>query len=132
MENKDTLVLEISGKKGIVGEYQRALYEASLLGIDRVLYCYVWDNNEKRGEEIFDKLIKTSEILNIIPVSTSIGCDEEMFSGPMVCKTDEDYNINVSLSQFTTFENYKKARENILENRENVGKVLAKHINDMI
>lgn len=131
----DTLVLEINEEKGIVGEYQRVLYEASLMGIDRVSLACVWkddaDEKRSRGEDIFPKIVKTCELLKIEPLAFQVGYYNNMYDGPMIGKTNskgtiESFNCNKLIS----FEEYKEGKGTLLEKRDSVGKVLAKHITE--
>ena len=83
-EGYDTLFLVINEKNGVVSEYQRQLYEASLLGIDRVMYCFIESkdkNSNGRLGNIQKKLNDTCEVLkmqSLKPVVSLLGpcCNE--------------------------------------------------------
>lgn len=133
-DNNDVLVLEIDEKDGVVASYQRTLYEASLLGIDKVKFICVWSEEEnpkrERGEDIFPKITKTCEILNINPCDNVTGYYGKMYDGPMMGKiTEKGYFEFSSISG--TFEDYKNSIDS-LPTRERVGKILAKHIDSLI
>ncbi len=126
-EGYDTLFLVINEKNGVVSEYQRQLYEASLLGIDRVMYCFIESkdkNSNGRLGNIQKKLNDTCEVLkmqSLNPVVSLLGpCYNE------VIKTNEEgYAISAIYDYDISFESYKKER-GTLQNRERIGKVLTK------
>ena len=126
-EGYDTLFLVINEKNGVVSEYQRQLYEASLLGINRVMYCFIKSkdkNSNGRLGNIQKKLNDTCEVLkmqSLKPVVSLLGpcCNE-------VIKTNEEgYAISAIYDYDISFESYKKER-GTLQNRERIGKVLTK------
>lgn len=61
------ILLEISGEQGDLEQYKKILCEASLLNINHVIFGFVWDDNEKRGEELLKKVQEICSILNIVP-----------------------------------------------------------------
>lgn len=136
--NKDVLFLEIDEKNGIVGEYQRVLYQASILGIDRVLFASVWSDEEdkkrERGAEIFSKIIKTCEILDIRPVSYSVGYSEKMYDDAMIAKTDDRGLVFFSsITSTDTFENYKTINNKANKiNKNDMIKILSKQISNLV
>lgn len=110
-----------------MSEYQRQLYEASLLGIDRVMYCFIESkdkNSNGRLGNIQKKLNDTCEVLkmqSLKPVVSLLGpcCNE-------VIKTNEEgYAISTIYDYDISFKSYKKERDT-LQNRERIGKVLTK------
>lgn len=92
----DVLVLEIDVNNWVIASYQRTLYK-----------------------EIFSKIFKTCEILNIYPLDYVAGYYNKMYDVAMMGKINERSNIGLS-SISNPFENYKNSRGNLL-NRENVG-----------
>lgn len=119
----DTIVLEVSGERDIV-KYQKSLVEASLLGINRIMFCCVWGNDEKKGEEIFNKLVSNCKSLNIIPVSDVFGYEEEMFGETMIGKTDESGHL-ISFGKLISFDDYKISKGKFVE-ESSIDKVLTK------
>lgn len=123
-KNKNVLVLEISGENGNLENYQKSLCEASLLGIVKLMFCCIWDNDQDKGAEIFNNLLENCETLNITPMSTVAGYTGEMFHGPMIGKMDELGNLT-SFSDLIPFNEYKDSKGMVIE-EEQVSKVLAK------
>lgn len=124
-EGYDTLFLVINEKNGVVSEYQRQLYEASLLGIDRVMYCFIESkdkNSNGRLGNIQKKLNDTCEVLKMQSLKPVVS-----LLGPcQVIKTNEEgFAISAIYDYDISFESYKKER-GTLQNRERIGKVLTK------
>lgn len=68
-KNEEILVLEINGKKNVI-EYQKKLYEASVLGISHVMFLIVLDDIKKHQDNINSMrqtLYETCKILKIKP-----------------------------------------------------------------
>lgn len=130
------LFLEIDEKNGVVGDYQRTLYAASVLGIDRVLFACIWDEEKnkkrQRGEEIFTKILRTCEILNIDSVPYIISYADRMYENAMIIEEDK-YGL-MSLSGISgTFENYKsKSTMTDKINKKCMVKTLSEQINNLV
>lgn len=125
----NTLFLVIQVNEGVLPEYQRQLYEASLLGIKRVLYCHVFDsnggNNHNRLDRMIEKLEMVCRTLNIqsFDRTMSLWPPFSCMGGSKVIKTnDEGIISNIG----DNFDYYKEKNHRILENREKIGKVLVK------
>lgn len=131
IKNKDVLILEIKEQDGVVAEYQRILYEASLLGIKRVKFMCVWAPDGTRGTEIFPKLLKTCDLLRIKPLNSITGYNDCLYDGPMIGKLGENNNVSL-IQDLVSFESLKQKNSNKLENKERIGKVLAKHISYLV
>ena len=123
-KDMDIIVLEISGENGNLKDYQRALCEASLLGINKIMFCCIWDNNQDEGEKILDKLIDNLKSLNITPMNTSIGYAKELFHGPMVGRSDALGYLE-SFGNLIPFNEYKASKGIVIE-EEQIAKVFAK------
>lgn len=80
------IFLEISGENGDLEIYKKSLCEASLLNINRIIFGCIWDNNIDRGDEIFKKLVKICEVLQIVPFSMTVGYEGSMYNEAMVGK----------------------------------------------
>lgn len=124
----DTLLLIIR-ENGIISEYQRQLYEASLLGINRVLYCLVCDFNENskynRLDEAVEKLDMVCDILKIQSLDKTITVWNSSLIGSRVVKTNSE-GIITGISDSNYFDCYKEKNGSILQKRKRVGEVLAK------
>ncbi len=113
-KNEEILVLEINGKKNII-EYQRKLYEASVLGISHVMFLIVLDDIKRHQDNINSMqqiLYETCKILKIKP-STSVATvyGEGSFIGTSVGTLNENGNI-YKLSNLPKFSNYKRRKSN--------------------
>lgn len=78
------ILLEISGEQGDLEQYKKILCEVSLLNINHVIFGCVWDDNEKRGEELLKKVQEICTILNIVPFNMTVGYENAMFDQAMV------------------------------------------------
>lgn len=125
----DTLMLVIDEKKGIVSEYQKQLYEASLLGINKVLYCFVCDsdtnNKSDRINDMAEKIEMTCELLKMELLNKCFTVFDS-FTGSRVVKTNDEGFLISSLVSVQYFDNYKEVHKNSLHDRARLGKVLAK------
>ena len=126
----DTLFLIIKEGDGVVAEYQRQLYEASLLGIDRVMYCFVCDSNENnernRIDEAMEKLNMTCDILKMQLLDMIAIVEEPFYDYSKVVKTNEDGFLRSIIDSGADFTCYKNENKSKLQNRERVGKILIK------
>lgn len=126
----DTLFLVINERDGVVSECQRQLYEASLIGIDRAMYCYVTTEEEKyhgRLGDIQKKLDDTCEMLKIRRLNTTIYVLEPFYEDSMIVQANDNGWIKSGLSDENIFFGpYKEDRMGMLQNRERIGKVLTK------
>lgn len=128
-QQHDTLLLVIKEKEGVVSDYQRQLYEASLLGMDRVVYCFIADdfsqNKSSRLEYIRQKIELTCELLNIEPMDISFSMRAPSFlSGSRVIKTNDEGIIIGGVGE--RFDDYKQKNNNALQQRKRIGYVFAK------
>ena len=130
----DTLFLVIKEEDGVVAEYQRQLYEASLLGIDRVMYCLVCNSNENikrsRIDDSLEKLDMTCDILKMQLLNKTIIVWDSFAFGKdsMIIKTNDEGFIISSIACVDYFDCYKAKNSDMLQTREKVGKVLAKGV----
>lgn len=126
MEKFDTLILEISGEKGDLGEYQKVLCEASAKGIDRVLFGCICDKRQDKSKEIFYKLMESCKILEVTPISSTLEYNDEVFGKAMVCKTDENYTIVSSLLEVVGLDHFKNSVGNGANFNKEVNKRMTK------
>lgn len=129
----DTLILEIDVDHGVVGEYQRTLYEASIMGIKHVLFAPLFSNDEtgekSRGEDMSLKIMNTCEVLEIQPLPIQISYEGSIYDGPMVGQVNDHGTIkSIMPYDLQSFEEYKKGQPNLIKNRDSVGKVLSKYM----
>ena len=128
----DTLFLVIKEEDGVVAEYQRQLYEASLLGIDRVMYCLVCDSNENnehnRIDDSLEKLEMTCDILKMQLLNKTIIVWDSFGEDSRIIKTNDEGFIISSIACGDYFDCYKAKNSDVLQTREKVGKVLAKGV----
>ncbi len=126
----DTLFLVIKEGDGVVAEYQRQLYEASLLGIDRVMYCLVCDSNENnehnRIDDSLEKLEMTCDILKMQLLDKTVIVEGPFYDYSKVVKTNEDGFLMSIIDSGADFTCYKNENKSKLQNRERVGKILVK------
>lgn len=128
----DTLFLVIKEEDGVVAEYQRQLYEASLLGIDRVMYCLVCDSNENnehnRIDDSLEKLEMTCDILKMQLLNKTIIVWDSFGEDSRIIKTNDEGFVISSIACGDYFDCYKAKNSDMLQTREKVGKVLAKGV----
>ena len=128
----DTLFLVIKEEDGVVAEYQRQLYEASLLGIDRVMYCLVCDSNENnkhsRIDDALEKLGMTCDILKMQLLNKTIIVWDSFDENSRIIKTNDEGFLISSIACGDYFDCYKAKNSDMLQTREKVGKVLAKGV----
>ena len=128
----DTLFLIIKEEDGVVAEYQRQLYEASLLGIDRVMYCLVCDSNENnehnRIDDSLEKLEMTCDILKMQLLNKTIIVWDSFGEDSRIIKTNDEGFVISSIACGDYFDCYKAKNSDMLQTREKVGKVLAKGV----
>lgn len=128
----DTLFLVIKEEDGVVAEYQRQLYEASLLGIDRVMYCLVCDSNENnehnRIDDALEKLEMTCDILKMQLLNKTIIVWDSFDENSRIIKTNDEGFLISSIACGDYFDCYKAKNSDVLQTREKVGKVLAKGV----
>ena len=128
----DTLFLVIKEEDGVVAEYQRQLYEASLLGIDRVMYCLVCDSNENnehnRIDDSLEKLEMTCDILKMQLLNKTIIVWDSFGEDSRIIKTNDEGFVISSIACGDYFDCYKAKNSDVLQTREKVGKVLAKGV----
>lgn len=128
----DTLFLVIKEGDGVVAEYQRQLYEASLLGIDRVMYCLVCDSNENnkhnRIDDALEKLEMTCDILKMQLLNKTIIVWDSFDENSRIIKTNDEGFLISSIACGDYFDCYKAKNSDVLQTREKVGKVLAKGV----
>ena len=128
----DTLFLIIKEEDGVVAEYQRQLYEASLLGIDRVMYCLVCDSNENnehnRIDDSLEKLEMTCDILKMQLFNKTIIVWDSFGEDSRIIKTNDEGFVISSIACGDYFDCYKAKNSDMLQTREKVGKVLAKGV----
>lgn len=128
----DTLFLVIKEEDGVVAEYQRQLYEASLLGIDRVMYCLVCDSNENnehnRIDDSLEKLEMTCDILKMQLLNKTIIVWDSFDEDSRIIKTNDEGFVISSIACGDYFDCYKAKNSDVLQTREKVGKVLAKGV----
>ena len=128
----DTLFLVIKEEDGVVAEYQRQLYEASLLGIDRVMYCLVCDSNENnehnRIDAALEKLEMTCDILKMQLLNKTIIVWDSFGEDSRIIKTNDEGFVISSIACGDYFDCYKAKNSDMLQTREKVGKVLAKGV----
>ena len=126
---QDTLLLIVKESDGVVAEYQRQLYEASLLGIERVIYCLVCDSEDnKRLDHIMDKLEMTCDILKMHSLDKVFYVWDSFLSDSKVMRTYAEGFLISSISSNVYFNSYKEEKKDLLHNRERVGKVIVKGI----
>lgn len=125
---QDTLLLVIKESDGVIAEYQRQLYEASLLGIERVYYCLCFDLNENRRlDDALEKLKMVCDILNMEVLDRMITIWNSSMVDSRIVKTNSD-GIICSVFGTEYFSKYKETNIGKLQDRERVGKVMAKAI----
>ena len=128
----DTLFLVIYEKNGIVSEYQKMLYEASLIGIKRVMYCFVCDyetnNKGDRIDDMAQKIEMTCDLLNIESLNTYSIVYDSFVDSHIIKTNEEGYKISIGIDDSQYFNNYKEEHKNNLEDRTRLGKVLAKEM----
>ena len=128
----DTLFLVIKEEDGVVAEYQRQLYEASLLGIDRVMYCLVCDSNKNnehnRIDDSLEKLEITCDILKMQLLNKTFIVWDSFGEDSRIIKTNDEGFIISSIACGDYFDCYKAKNSDVLQTREKVGKVLAKGV----
>lgn len=129
-KENNVLVLEVNGKKSVL-EYQKALYEAAVLGISHVMFILVLDDSEKHENNINsmrEPLYKTCDILGIEPTKSTVTVYGSLI-GTSVGTINENGNIK-SLSNLPKFSNFKRRKENSekLKNMESFEKVYMKKL----
>lgn len=109
-KNQDAIVLEISGEKGNLDQYKKWLCEASLLHIDKVMFCSIWDDAEEIGIHYTEELIPVCESLGIDKLPINVGYAGELFDGEAAIVTleEETRNLYPSFSSLVTLDEYKK------------------------
>lgn len=99
MQEYNTLLLEISGEKGKLESYLEVIDFSLTLGINRVLFCAIWDNEEKKGEEMFDELQQYCNDKNMIVIPDVSGYYGAIYRQPMLTKTDAELRVIESFSK---------------------------------
>lgn len=129
-KNRDALLLVIHEKTGKVCEYQRMLYEASLLGIEHVRYCLVYETEEEyeRINEVYQKLEMTCEVFNMTSSNSVMSVYDNFEMKSKIIKVDEEDRLVSLISGIATFDEYKNNNSEMLNSKQNVGKVLAKQM----
>ncbi len=129
---KKILVLEINGKKKLIN-YQKTLYEASVLGISHVMFLVVFDHSEKHSETIramVDSIIKSCDLLKIKPIQTYAQVYESESFMKNSVGTMDNYGSIKTMVGIPTFANYKRKKVNQekIKNAETFDKVYAKKL----
>ena len=135
LHNELLLVVDEERKNTI--ECQRQLYEASILGINKVRYYFIMNDEERKSDidkdesimqDMIDEIEATREVLGMERgdsygvVWGSLG--EESY----VCKVDaEGHLIKLKDELFT---DYKKRHEEVLNTKKDDIKFFVKQIND--
>ena len=128
MSSKEhAMVLEISGKNGDLEQYKKSLCEASLLHIDKVMFCSVWDDEEEIEIHYTEELIPFCESLGITILPLNIGYADRLFDGDaaVVVLSGESENDYPSFSSLITLDEYKQ-EHGIETEPEEVYKIFAK------
>lgn len=126
MVENNFILLEISGEYGNLEEYKKSLCEASLLGIDRVLFACIWDNNTENGEVLLGKVQQICGVLNILPLGITVGYDRFMYDQAMIGELKKENNqIIPNFISMIPMDEYKNSR-GITIDEEEVAKKLAK------
>lgn len=122
----DALLLIVDERDGIFTEYQRQLCEASLCGIEHVLFCFVCDNDNdsNRVNYMEEKLNITLDLLNMKRLSTTITVWDD-FIDSRVLKINENERILTSVLGFQLFDEYK---ENKMDSEKENLKLLTKSV----
>lgn len=99
MQEYNTLLLEISGEKGKLESYLEAIDFSLTLGINRVLFCTIWDNAEEKGKEMFDELQQYCNDKNMRVIPDVSGYYGVIYGQPMLTKTDAELRVIESFSK---------------------------------
>lgn len=111
MKNKHFVFLEISGEYGNLEEYKKSLQEASLLGIDRVIFACIWDNNTENGKVLLEEIQEVCKKLNILPLDFTIGYDSCMYDQAMVGELrKEKHHLNPNFGSMIPMDKYKSSK----------------------
>lgn len=122
------ILLEISGEQGDLEQYKKILCEASLLNINHVIFGCVWDDNEKRGEELLKKVQEICTILNIVPFNMTVGYENVMFDQAMVGELKKvNDTVTPDFSSMISIYEYKMLKGITIEEAQ-IAKKLAKFI----
>ena len=130
-KNQEAIVLEISGEKGNLDQYKEWLCEASLLHIDKVIFCSVYEDEEETAIHYIDELVPVCKSLRIAKLSTNIAYAGELFDGEAVVVTLDAVtiggkrNLCPRFCSLVSFDEYKKDK-GIEIAPEEVQKVFAK------
>ena len=126
-KNLEAMVLEISGEKGDLDQYKKWLCEASLLHIDKVMFCSVWDDAEETGIHYTEELVPVCESLGMTKLPLNIGYSGELLDGDaaVISLFEGRGSLCPRFSTLVTLDEYKKDK-GIEVVPEEVQKVYAK------
>lgn len=106
----EAIILEISGKNGNLDQYKKSLCEASLLHIDKVMFCSIWDDEEEIGIHYTEELIPVCESLGLTRLPIHIGYSDQLFDGEaaVVSLSEDSENMHPNFSGLIPLDEYKK------------------------
>lgn len=118
------IYLEISVDKDL-DEYKRVLCEASLLGIGRVFYACIWNDENAKGEKLINEIDKICKVLNIVSFSSEAGYASPSYDETMIGETIKgQYGVSPTFTKLIPMSEYK-ALKGIEVNEEQLKKKLA-------
>lgn len=120
---KNALILEISGEKGEVKQYQEVLAEASLIGIENVYLAFNRDSDKKNRQRSLQRLTYYCDVLDMQLLSFA-GYYGSILEEPMIGSLDSYGNLTATC-YWKEFSEYKESKGIAVESAK-VHKVLVK------
>lgn len=115
MKDKHFVLLEISGEYGNLEKYKKSLCEASLLGIDRVIFACVWDDSTENGKVLLEEIQEECKRLNILPLDFTMGYDSCMHDQAMVGELrKEKHHLIPNFGSMIPMDEYKSAKRGVV------------------
>ena len=129
---KTGLLLAIDPINGVVAEYKRQIYEASLLGIKSIKYIFLLDQGNE-SENIYNKIDEIIKLLNETIKKFDLKvCDTILYSFQSknkvssVVKVDNLGRLRSCIEGYEDFSTYKKHNKDKLRNRKKLSMALRK------